>query len=318
MRKSLWLAPPLASLLFVVGCNTCNTGNCEATPACGPAAPACGAVSAAVAVEPVAVASADAGVVVDVGVKPEAATDAPIVVAAKPQLVGVGVNTSGDDHESLQLAAADVPAPNPAGGEILSEAEYARLLAEGKVTAIPGYTPSMEVASAKTETRKVVPASPAVIEMAAKAKVEAAPAGAIVERRPVVAQPVVDRAVKDDAGLSTKEVAITADQLVSPSMVITPAQINKSAMVAAVTAPKAPVTAPKASLAAPVVATVPAAPVSTAKVVSSGSAVPTIPGMPLPEGWDYIHELDLTGGTLNTVAIDQLYSSIPSGSDKDI
>ncbi len=307
MRKSLWLAPPLATLLFMVGCNTCNTGTCDATPACGPAAPAC-APAAAVPAAPVVVANADAGVVVDVGAKPDG-----VAVAAAPQLVGVGVNTAGDDSGSIQVASV-TPAPNPAGGDIMSEAEYARLLAEGKVTAIPGYTPSEEVAVTKTEAKKTSAASAAVVEMAAKAKVEPASAGAILERRPVAEAPVLPTAGKgttDDDSLSTKEVAITADQLVSPSLVITPAQVNNAAVTASLPAPKAP-------LAAPAVAKLPAAPASSAKVVSSGSTVPTIPGMPLPEGWDYIHELDLTGGRLNTVAIDQLYSGIPSRVERDI
>ncbi len=309
MRKSLLLAPPLASLLLLAGC--CNTGTCDTASTCPPAAPAC-APSAPAPSTPIVVAQAEPAVVVDVGVKPDAAVapvvvpNAPIVVAGAPALVGTGVNTPGDDHK---VAAKLAEATAPTGDSILTEDEYVKLLAEGKVTAIPGYTPDLEVAAAKTASKSVAAAEPVI---AAKAQEEESLEGAIIERRSVaetsVMPAVVDKGAKDAlTDLTSKEEAITEDQLVSPSLVITPAQINnyaaskKSADSIIASAPVAapPVTAP------------------TAKVVSS-SAVPTIPGMPLPEGWDYIHELDLTGGRVNNVAIDQLYSRGPVGSDLDI
>lgn len=48
--------------------------------------------------------------------------------------------------------------------------------------------------------------------------------------------------------------------------------------------------------------------VAPVAAVKQASGVPQIPAMPLPEGWNYIHEKDLSGGALNKIAVDQYYT----------
>lgn len=43
-------------------------------------------------------------------------------------------------------------------------------------------------------------------------------------------------------------------------------------------------------------------------VVASSSKLPTIPTESLPNGWSYMSEVELSGGELNIVPVDQMYS----------
>lgn len=45
---------------------------------------------------------------------------------------------------------------------------------------------------------------------------------------------------------------------------------------------------------------------------ASSSKLPTIPTVSLPEGWAYMSEVELSGGELNIVPIDQMYSQVAS------
>lgn len=65
------------------------------------------------------------------------------------------------------------------------------------------------------------------------------------------------------------------------------------------------------------VKTVAVAPKAEKKTVVD-SSMPRIPTMPLPEGWNYVDEKDLSGGAINTVAVDQYYTQATTSSSKKV
>lgn len=192
-------------------------------------------------------------------------------VVEAPAVVYADAGVVRNVEQALHIAEA------PQGGDVLSEERYNQLLAEGKVTAIPGYTPSAPKVASRTPSRVVEAVETSTAKPVTITVKEKAPA-------PVVA-PVVAMGVKKD---ESKDEMISASELVSPSKVITPAQILNYS---------------------------PTATVVTAQVTEPAAEVRTIPGMALPKGWDYIHEKDLSGGHINEVP-DQFFSAArKTGSD---
>lgn len=105
------------------------------------------------------------------------------------------------------------------------------------------------------------------------------------------------------ATVATKETTVEV-ATVKPQFKASPVEISPSPLIAdAEETIETPAPATTATVAA------------TTEKQPAESSMPRIPTMPLPEGWNYIGEKDLSGGAINTIAVDQYYTQIEKSSD---
>lgn len=197
MRKQFLLAIPLASLLFLAGCSTCNSSK-----GCGTVA-----VTPASAVKP-AVVNAEEGAVA------YAVADE----SAPQRGIATGVHSVGSSIEqALHLAEADTPTSDKAidpNVETITAEEYQALIASGKVTdttyrapgsveAVPASIPSrfqsmtgqteIAVASRDVPIRSDELVTPAILNAAALREAKAVSASTDVATTAVVSSSIVPK-----------------------------------------------------------------------------------------------------------------------------